>query len=276
MDVCEFKTKMNSLSEKDQTAFMLANFKWLLAQSRVPPRRKVVFLETPPKKPSETHCDCEDPDIVYVESCHDNVCRNCGIAHHMASEPMGNVKHFEELSHICVASDRVYYKRENHFKRLLRDFQGGRVKVPQDVLETLRIEAQRPYTAKSIKEVLKYYQWVRFYNQANYLAQKLGGDIQRPYLSSEDVRCFLLRFRQYSFAFDDLKRDQKSSRSNFLSYNLVFYNLCKELDYPFLLKYIELPKGRRTVLNQNKVWDELKARLPKSRRHSRGVRKVVR
>jgi hypothetical protein len=254
-----FEYEMSKLDPMAQIRFQLQHMNFLKEETKA--KTDVKTNTVPCEK--EKQC-CDHPQIVYIETGHDEVCQNCGIANHCGPKLFSGQHHFEDMSNIsCLVTNRTYYKRETHFRRLLRDFQGGHVKTPQAIWDALRDETERPITVANILKVLKEYKWVRFYNHAKYYASVLRKKFALPCLSSEQQLRLMNRFMAYSNAFDCWKVQSRTKRNNFLSYSLLLFNLCKELKYNHVLAYIKLPKGRRTIIAQNEIWKILQTHYVK-------------
>lgn len=200
---------------------------------------------------------CGNPEIVYVEQCHDEVCRSCGAASHMAAECISNrTKHWELCDHSFIIT-KSKYERLSHFKAHIASVQGGPVNLPPNVVRYLRSEVGVP-DERSVKAALKKRKLMRYYHHCKYIAIKLGAPDDLPQLTSQQSIILHNAFLQHSVAFDRMRAaDMTGGRRNFLSYNFILRQLCLKFNYTHMLPVIPLLKGRKTRQQQQLIWDRI-------------------
>jgi hypothetical protein len=202
---------------------------------------------------------CDNPEFVLDENCHDQICVNCGDANHCATLTIGRNLHFEAIATATFYTKAVY-KRITHFRRILRDIQGGNVVVPKRILEDVRSHVLPPVTEKGVLLYLHEKRYMRYYSQSRFIAQCLGSTEESPALTSEQMISLTRLFLKYSEAFDEYKRSDEGAkypRKNFLSYTFILHELCEELGYTELLQFIRPLKCKKTRVAQAYVWSQL-------------------
>lgn len=256
---------LESLSPRSRDKYILANLKQLTAkcndfdsdsESSVDLTFDASTDEMIDMGVMNTAC-CANPCFVIDENCHDQICTNCGDANHCATLTVGTrCIHFETAVYGTVSSKAVY-KRVTHFKRYLRDLQGGVVNVPEKLLEDVRAHVPCNPTAAAVLQFLRHRRYMRYYNQSRFIAQKLGSTQNCPMLSSSQTMQLTRLFLKYSSAFDRFKQKEMPARKNFLSYSFILRKLLKELQYHDVLPYVKKLKCTKTRLEQEAIWAKL-------------------
>jgi hypothetical protein len=198
---------------------------------------------------------CSNPEMVYVENVHDEVCRSCGAASHMAAECVSNrTVHWELRSHSFIVT-KSKYERLSHFKAYIASVQGGPVNLPSDVVRYLKSEIDVP-SEYTVKAALRKRKLMRYYHHCKYIAIKLGARDNLPQLTSQQSIVLQNAFLQHSTAFDRMRdAGATNGRRNFLSYNFILRQLCIKFNYTHMLPVIPLLKGKKTRQQQQLIWN---------------------
>lgn len=200
---------------------------------------------------------CDAPCFVLDENCHDQICTNCGDANHCATLTISNrCLHFETVEFGRV-SYKAIYKRATHFKRYIRDIQGGPVNVPKRIMAEIREHVPGAPSHSAVLEYLRHKRYMRYYGQVRFIAQALGGKEPCLYITSNQSIQLMNLFLRYSTAFDRYKRGGEIKRKNFLSYNFILHKLSGELGYDHILPYIKTLKCPKTRIEQEGIWNKL-------------------
>jgi len=151
------------------------------------------------------------------------------------------------------------YKKINHFKEILSQFQGKETtKMPDEVIENIKHQVKKErielsgLTYAKTKEILKKLGYNKYYEHITFIKQKLG--IQPLTMSPEleETLCNLFIDIQSPYA-----KCVPDYRVNFLNYYYVLYKLCELLEEVKYLKYIPLLKDKDKLIEQDTIWCEM-------------------
>jgi hypothetical protein len=149
------------------------------------------------------------------------------------------------------------YKKINHFKEILSQFQGKETtKMPDEVIENIKHQIKKEridlstLTYAKTKEILKKLGYNKYYEHITYIKQKMG--IQPLTMSPEleETLCNLFIDIQAPYA-----KCVPDYRVNFLNYYYVLYKLLELLGETKYLPYIPLLKDKDKMLMQNIIWN---------------------
>jgi hypothetical protein len=155
------------------------------------------------------------------------------------------------------------YKRINHFKEILSQFQGKETtQIPPDVIENIKLQIKKErieiseITNIKTKEILKKLGYNKYYEHIPFIKDKLG--IKPPIMSSdlEETLCNLfieLQSPYSKFCPDD--------RVNFLNYYYTAYKLCELLDETQYLEHFPMLKDKEKRVEQDNIWKKICAEL---------------
>jgi hypothetical protein len=155
------------------------------------------------------------------------------------------------------------YKRINHFKEILAQFQGKETtQIPAEVIDNIKLQIKKEridlsdITNHKTKEILKKLGYNKYYEHIPFIKDKLG--IKPPIMSPEleDTLCNLFTELQspYSkFCPDD--------RVNFLNYYYTAYKLCELLGEEQYLEHFPMLKDREKRIEQDTIWKNICAEL---------------
>jgi hypothetical protein len=148
------------------------------------------------------------------------------------------------------------YKRINHFKEILTQFQGKETtQIPADVIENIktqikkeRIELKTITNAKT-KDILKRLGYNKYYEHIPFIKDKLG--IRPPIMPQEleEKLCSLFADLQAPYS-----RFCPDDRVNFLNYYYTAYKLCELLDEREFLQHFSMLKDREKIIEQDAIW----------------------
>lgn len=249
---------LDGLSPRSRDRYILANMKTILGEESSDD--ELAFDEATDELMDmgvmNRKC-CDNPRFVLDENCHDQICTNCGDANHCGALTIGTrCLHFETVVFGSTACKAVY-KRITHFRRYLRDLQGGLVNVPKAIIDDVRCHVPEAPTSAAVLQFLRHRRYMRYYSQARFISQVLGNKDRCPNLTSDESIQLVRLFMRYSVAFDRYKEDGNGKRKNFLSYNFVFQKLATELGYTHFLPYVKPLKCAKTVADQEAIWTKL-------------------
>jgi hypothetical protein len=151
------------------------------------------------------------------------------------------------------------YKRINHFKEILSQFQGKETtQIPLDIIENIKLQIKKErielsqITNNKTKEILKKLGYNKYYEHIPFIKDKLG--IKPPIMSPEleDKLCNLfieLQAPYSKFCPDD--------RVNFLNYYYTAYKLCELLGEDNYLPLFPMLKDREKRIEQDIIWKKI-------------------
>jgi hypothetical protein len=151
------------------------------------------------------------------------------------------------------------YKRINHFKEILAQFQGKETtQIPIEVVENIKLQIKKEridlsqISNNKTKEILKKLGYNKYYEHIPFIKDKLG--IKPPIMSPEleDTLCNLfieLQSPYSKFCPDD--------RVNFLNYYYTAYKLCELLGEMHYLEHFPMLKDREKRIEQDSIWRKI-------------------
>ena len=151
------------------------------------------------------------------------------------------------------------YKKINHFKEILAQFQGKETtQIPDDVIEQIQQQIKKErigleqLTHQKTKEILKKLGFNKYYEHIAFIKNKLG--IKPPVFSPEleDTLCNLFMEIQAPYA-----KTCPDYRVNFLNYYYVLFKFCELLEEGNYLHDIPLLKDREKLIEQDETWKKM-------------------
>jgi len=151
------------------------------------------------------------------------------------------------------------YKKINHFKEILAQFQGKETtQIPDDVIEQIQQQIKKEricidqLTHHKTKEILKKLGFNKYYEHIAFIKNKLG--IKPPVFSPEleDTLCNLFMEIQSPYA-----KTCPDYRVNFLNYYYVLFKFCELLEETHFLNEIPLLKDREKLIEQDETWKKM-------------------
>jgi hypothetical protein len=151
------------------------------------------------------------------------------------------------------------YKRINHFKEILAQFQGKETtQIPLEVIENIklqikkeRIENEQITNAKT-KEILKKLGYNKYYEHIPFIKDKLG--IKPPIMSPELEETLCNLFIELQSPYSKYCPD---NRVNFLNYYYTAYKLCELLGEDKYLPFFPMLKDKEKRIEQDTIWKKI-------------------
>jgi hypothetical protein len=151
------------------------------------------------------------------------------------------------------------YKRINHFKEILAQFQGKETtQIPPDVIENIKLQIKKErielaqITNIKTKEILKKLGYNKYYEHIPFIKDKLG--IKPPIMSPELEETLCNLFIELQSPYSKYCPDD---RVNFLNYYYTAYKLCELLGEEKYLPLFPLLKDREKRIEQDDIWKKI-------------------
>ena len=152
-----------------------------------------------------------------------------------------------------------FYKKINHFKEILAQFQGKETtQIPDEVIEQIQQQIKKErigleqLSHQTTKDILKKLGFNKYYEHIAFIKNKLG--IKPPVFSPEleDTLCNL--FMEIQSPYSKMCPDY---RVNFLNYYYVLFKFCELLGETQYLHDIPLLKDREKLIEQDETWKKM-------------------
>jgi hypothetical protein len=151
------------------------------------------------------------------------------------------------------------YKRINHFKEILAQFQGKETtQIPPDVISNIKLQVKKErielgqITNNKTKEILKKLGYNKYYEHIQFIKDKLG--IKPPIMSPELEESLCNLFMDLQAPYSKFCPDD---RVNFLNYYYTAYKLCELLGEVQYLDHFPMLKDREKRIEQDNVWKKI-------------------
>ena len=151
------------------------------------------------------------------------------------------------------------YKRINHFKEILAQFQGKETtQIPPDVVENIKLQIKKEridltqITNGKTKEILKKLGYNKYYEHIPFIKDKLG--IKPPIMSPELEETLCNLFIELQSPYSKFCPDD---RVNFLNYYYTIYKLCELLEEDNFLPFFPMLKDREKRMEQDNIWKNI-------------------
>jgi len=151
------------------------------------------------------------------------------------------------------------YKRINHFKEILAQFQGKETtQIPQDVIENIKLQIKKErielaqITNAKTKEILKKLGYNKYYEHIPFIKDKLG--IKPPIMSPELEETLCNLFVELQSPYSKFCPDD---RVNFLNYYYTAYKLCELLGEDAYLEHFPMLKDPEKRMEQDVIWKKI-------------------
>lgn len=151
------------------------------------------------------------------------------------------------------------YKRINHFKEILAQFQGKETtQIPEEVIENIKLQIKKErieihqITNVKTKEILKKLGYNKYYEHIPFIKDKLG--IKPPIMSPEleETLCNLFIDLQSPYS-----KYCPDDRVNFLNYYYTAYKLCELLGEDSYLQHFPMLKDPEKRMEQDVIWKKI-------------------
>ena len=151
------------------------------------------------------------------------------------------------------------YKRINHFKEILAQFQGKETtQIPSDVIENIKLQVKKErisllqITNAKTKEILKKLGHNKYYEHIPFIKDKLG--IKPPIMSPELEETLCNLFIELQAPYSKYCPDD---RVNFLNYYYTAYKLCELLGEEKYLEHFPMLKDPEKRMEQDVIWKKI-------------------
>ena len=204
--------------------------------------------------PTDICQECYKGELVPIEDEGVLICNKC---HNSVRYLVENDKpsYKEPPKEVCFYA----YKKINHFKEILSQFQGKETtQIPDPVIHDLEMQIKKERIKLSdlsyykCKDLLKKLGYNKYYEHINFIKNKLG---IKPVVISQELEEILCNFFmeiQYPYA-----KHCPDYRVNFLHYYYVLYKLFELLDQTNFLVHIPMLKDREKLIEQDTIWKKI-------------------
>jgi len=151
------------------------------------------------------------------------------------------------------------YKRINHFKEILAQFQGKETtQIPPEVIENIKLQIKKQrieldqITNIKTKEILKNLGYNKYYEHIPFIKDKLG--IKPPIMSPELEETLCNLFVELQAPYSKYCPDD---RVNFLNYYYTAYKLCELLCEDGYLEHFPMLKDPEKRMEQDEIWKKI-------------------
>ncbi len=214
-----------------------------------------MFLDVQTFSFSTDRCEiCQKGEMIPIEDEGILICNACSRSIPYLTE---NEKpsYKEPPKEVCFYA----YKRINHFKEILAQFQGKETtQIPPDIIESIkqqirkeRIDITKITNAKT-KEILKKLGYNKYYEHIPFIKEKLG--IKPPIMSPELEETLCNLFIELQAPYSKYCPDD---RVNFLNYYYTAYKLCELLGETQYLEYFPMLKDKEKRIEQDTIWKKI-------------------
>ena len=204
--------------------------------------------------PTDVCQKCLKGELIPIEDEGVLICNKCGSSvKYLIENDKPSYK--EPPKEVCFYA----YKKINHFKEILSQFQGKETtQIPDEVIENLKLQIKKEridildLTYYKCKDLLKKLGYNKYYEHINFIKNKLG---IRPVIISQELEEILCNFFmeiQYPYA-----KHCPDYRVNFLHYYYVLYKLFELLDQKEYIKHIPMLKDREKLIEQDTIWKKI-------------------
>jgi hypothetical protein len=201
---------------------------------------------------------CNSGELIPLEDEGILICNNCSrnIPYLIENE---KPSYKEPPKEVCFYA----YKRINHFKEILAQFQGKETtQIPIDVIENIKLQIKKErielfqITNHKTKEILKKLGYNKYYEHIPFIKDKLG--IKPPIMSQELEETLCNLFIELQSPYSKFCPDD---RVNFLNYYYTAYKLCELLGEIKYLEYFPMLKDKEKRIEQDHIWKQICAEL---------------
>jgi len=199
-------------------------------------------------------CELCNNDTLTIHNDGLKICNICGKQYKQLSE-QEKPSYKEPPKEICSYA----YKRKNHFKEILSQFQGKETtEIPKEVMSEVKNQIKKErisineLTNTKMKNILKKLGYNNYYEHITFIKSQLG--IKPPTMSEEleEKLCNMFDEIQAPYA-----KYCPQERVNFLNYYGVLYKMCELLGEDEYLPYFHTLKDRVKRMEQDEIWKKI-------------------
>lgn len=151
------------------------------------------------------------------------------------------------------------YKRINHFKEILAQFQGKETtQISNEIIDKIKLQIKKErldighISNEKTKDILKKLGYNKYYEHITFIKSKLG--IKPPIMSPELEETLCNLFDELQTPYSKFCPDD---RVNFLNYYYTIYKLCELLGQNQYLSLLPMLKDREKVIEQDAIWKKI-------------------
>lgn len=197
---------------------------------------------------------CHKGELIPIEEDGVMVCNMCArITPYLIENEKPSYK--EPPKEVCFYA----YKRINHFKEILAQFQGKETtQIPEEVIENIKLQIKKErielsqITNIKTKEILKKLGYNKYYEHIPFIKDKLG--IKPPIMSPELEETLCNLFIELQAPYSKYCPDD---RVNFLNYYYTAYKLCELLGETKYLEHFPMLKDPEKRMEQDIIWKKI-------------------
>jgi hypothetical protein len=197
---------------------------------------------------------CHKGELIPIEDEGVLVCNSCSVTiPYLIENEKPSYK--EPPKEVCFYA----YKRINHFKEILSQFQGKETtQIPLEVIENIKNQIKKErinvmqISNMKTKEILKKLGYNKYYEHIPFIKDKLG--IKPPIMSVEleETLCNLFIELQAPYS-----KNCPNDRVNFLNYYYTAYKLCELLGETQYLPHLPMLKDKEKRIEQDEIWKQI-------------------
>lgn len=197
---------------------------------------------------------CQKGELIFIENEGISVCNTCGSFLRVITDTE-KPSYKEPPKEVCY----YVYKRINHFKEILAQFQAKETThVSDDILINVKNQIKKErisldeLTNEKTKEILKKLGYSNYYEHISFIKEKLGikPPVMTPELEEKLCNLFLQIQAPYS-------KFCPKDRVNFLNYYFTIYKLCELINQREFLPYFPMLKDRDKRIEQDAIWKKI-------------------
>lgn len=209
--------------------------------------------------PDEFTCDKCGSECCMDYATSDMICTGCGVCTFVYGQSADNVT-FDQHLHMNRAPVAAYL-RGNHLNELLSQIQGRETKhIPEHVLSAVRNELRKmrvhdmdTVDFASVDEILHRLNLTSFYEHTVAITSLVTGrevSAMTPEMETDIQTMFVQLQRPWA-------NFKPKSRTNFICYRYVLYQLCRLLNANEFLPRFRLLKSRQRLADLDSVWKKI-------------------
>lgn len=197
---------------------------------------------------------CNKGELIHIEEEGKLICNICfrSIPYLFENE---KPSYKEPPKEVCFYA----YKRINHFKEILAQFQGKETtQISNDIIEKIKLQIKKErlnaseISNEKTKDILKKLGYNKYYEHINFIKSKLG--IKPPIMTPELEETLCNLFDELQTPYSKFCPDD---RVNFLNYYYTIYKLCELLKQHQYLNKLPMLKDREKIIEQDAIWKKI-------------------
>lgn len=199
--------------------------------------------------------DCNGQNLFYNQTVDETVCINCGLIQNFNIHYQRNdIEYLPDTSNVIKKS---VYKHQDYLNRKLDELSCARIIINDKLLTSIINElGDKIATFNNLKTILRKLGHKQKFLQIPTILNTLYPEKYPPIRLDYHQRDKLEKmFLLYIDSFFILKNKKVIHRKNLLNYNFVFLKLFLYLDLKVKKHYFQLPKGKKTLENHEKIWN---------------------